>query len=71
LDPGQRWNDGESLWHNGFMNENQTIRPTKKQKELLSFIEAFITEHGYSPSLPRSHERPQLQLGRHRRAAHQ
>ena len=32
------------------MNENQTIRPTKKQKELLSFIEAFITEHGYSPS---------------------
>jgi repressor LexA len=37
------------------MNENQTVepkivRPTKKQKELLSFIEAFITEHGYSPS---------------------
>lgn len=36
------------------MNENQTapdaIRPTKKQKELLSFIEAFIGEHGYSPS---------------------
>jgi repressor LexA len=38
------------------MNEKQTssgaktIRPTKKQKELLGFIEAFITEHGYSPS---------------------
>jgi len=40
------------------MNENQTamdvsaptVRPTKKQKELLAFIEAFITEHGYSPS---------------------
>ncbi|HVX56412.1 MAG TPA: hypothetical protein VHA37_01660 [Candidatus Saccharimonadales bacterium] len=37
------------------MNEKQTsaqksIRPTKKQKELLSFIEAFINEHGYSPS---------------------
>lgn len=39
------------------MNENQTpnenekaIRPTKKQKELLGFIETFITEHGYSPS---------------------
>ncbi len=37
------------------MNEKQTspqdkIRPTKKQKELLSFIETFITEHGYSPS---------------------
>lgn len=36
------------------MNENQTseskVRPTKKQKELLSFIEAFISEHGYSPS---------------------
>lgn len=43
------------------MNENQTssisvtagsplMRPTKKQKELLSFIEQFIAEHGYSPS---------------------
>lgn len=26
------------------------IRPTKKQRELLGFIEAFIAEHGYSPS---------------------
>lgn len=26
------------------------VRPTKKQKELLSFIEVFIKEHGYSPS---------------------
>lgn len=26
------------------------IRPTKKQQELLEFIEAFIIEHGYSPS---------------------
>ena len=32
------------------MNENQTIRPTKKQRELLSYIENFINEHGYSPS---------------------
>jgi LexA DNA binding domain len=37
------------------MNEKQTstektVRPTKKQKELLGFIEAFINEHGYSPS---------------------
>lgn len=40
------------------MNENQTapapdtsaLRPTKKQKELLAYIEAFINEHGYSPS---------------------
>lgn len=39
------------------MNENQTqaeniapVRPTKKQKELLAFIEQFIAEHGYSPS---------------------
>lgn len=37
------------------MNENQTgekevIRPTKKQRELLTYIEAFIAEHGYSPS---------------------
>lgn len=28
----------------------QTLRPTKKQKELLSFIEQFISERGYSPS---------------------
>lgn len=27
-----------------------TILPTKKQKELLSFIEQFIGAHGYSPS---------------------
>jgi len=37
------------------MNEKQTpesqpVRPTKKQRELLSFIEQFINEHGYSPS---------------------
>lgn len=31
------------------MNE-QNIRPTKKQRELLVFIERFIGEHGYSPS---------------------
>ena len=30
------------------MNEN--LRPTKKQRELLSFIEEFIGAHGYSPS---------------------
>lgn len=28
----------------------QKIRPTKKQKELMTFIEEFIAEHGYSPS---------------------
>ncbi len=27
-----------------------TVRPTKKQRELLTFIERFISEHGYSPS---------------------
>jgi hypothetical protein len=37
------------------MNENQTpepktVRPTKKQRELLTYIESFIGEHGYSPS---------------------
>jgi SOS-response transcriptional repressor LexA len=37
------------------MNEKQTpepkvVRPTKKQRELLTFIENFISEHGYSPS---------------------
>lgn len=26
------------------------IRPTKKQREILKFIETFIGEHGYSPS---------------------
>jgi len=28
----------------------EKIRPTKKQRELLAFIESFISEHGYSPS---------------------
>jgi len=27
-----------------------TVRPTKKQRELLNYIERFIAEHGYSPS---------------------
>ena len=30
--------------------DSQNIRPTKKQKELLSFIEEFIAARGYSPS---------------------
>lgn len=41
------------MWHNVSMNETQTdgnVRPTKKQKEILNYIEAFIGEHGYSPS---------------------
>lgn len=29
---------------------NNAVRPTKKQKELLTFIEEFIAAHGYSPS---------------------
>ena len=29
---------------------SETVRPTKKQRELLTFIENFIGEHGYSPS---------------------
>lgn len=28
----------------------ESIRPTKKQRELLTYIETFIGEHGYSPS---------------------
>ena len=28
----------------------ETVRPTKKQREILDFIKAFIGEHGYSPS---------------------
>lgn len=31
------------------MNE-QHSRPSKKQRELLSYIQAFITSHGYGPS---------------------
>lgn len=26
------------------------VRPTKKQRELMTYIENFISEHGYSPS---------------------
>lgn len=29
---------------------SEPIQPTKKQKELLNFIEEFISSHGYSPS---------------------
>ncbi len=29
---------------------SESVRPTKKQRELLGFIEDFIAEHGYSPS---------------------
>lgn len=32
------------------MSGDTAIRPTKKQRELLTFIAAFIAEHGYSPS---------------------
>lgn len=32
------------------MSEPQAVRPTKKQRELLTFIQTFISEHGYSPS---------------------
>ncbi len=28
----------------------ESIRPTKKQREILTFIEQFIGQHGYSPS---------------------
>jgi len=31
-------------------NDTSVVRPTKKQRELLTFIQAFIAEHGYSPS---------------------
>ena len=36
--------------HEQKTNTDKNIRPTKKQRELLSFIEEFIAEHGYSPS---------------------
>ncbi len=28
----------------------ETVRPTKKQREILEYIRSFIAEHGYSPS---------------------
>ncbi len=31
-------------------DDSTAVRPTKKQRELLLFIEQFIGEHGYSPS---------------------
>lgn len=31
-------------------NKVGAVRPTKKQREILTFIEGFIAEHGYSPS---------------------
>ncbi len=34
----------------GPLEQTALIRPTKKQKELLEYIDAFIVEHGYSPS---------------------
>ncbi|MGH7250087.1 MAG: hypothetical protein ACREGC_03865 [Minisyncoccia bacterium] len=30
--------------------KNEKVRPTKKQRELLTYIEQFITQNGYSPS---------------------
>ena len=35
---------------NALLEEPQIKRPTKKQRELLTFIEAFVAEHGYGPS---------------------
>jgi SOS-response transcriptional repressor LexA len=32
------------------MSDIESVRPTKKQREMLTYIETFITEHGYSPS---------------------
>ncbi len=29
---------------------DKSIRPTKKQKQILDYIDCFIKEHGYSPS---------------------
>lgn len=35
----------------GFLRmTNDSVRPTKKQREMLVFIDSFIKEHGYSPS---------------------
>jgi SOS-response transcriptional repressor LexA len=34
----------------GLKPKTEAVRPTKKQKELLTFIEDFIAQYGYSPS---------------------
>lgn len=31
-------------------SSDKTVRPTKKQRDILTYIEKFIGEHGYSPS---------------------
>lgn len=31
-------------------HQASTVRPTKKQREILDYISTFIAEHGYSPS---------------------
>ena len=31
-------------------SEPKTIRPTKRQRELLTFIDEFVVQHGYGPS---------------------
>ncbi len=41
----------------------KTVRPTKKQKEMLGFIESFIDEHGYSPSYREIMDGPELHVG--------
>ncbi len=35
---------------NSYLPSTTTVLPTKKQRELLSFISSFIGAHGYSPS---------------------
>lgn len=32
------------------MDHEKQIRPTKKQRELLSYVQNFVTENGYGPS---------------------
>jgi len=43
-------NKNETTSAQATSSSSGTIRPTKKQKELLGFIENFIGVHGYSPS---------------------
>lgn len=43
--------DQSQVKYTSVNNSSQVkLRPTKKQKELLGFIEQFIARHGYSPS---------------------
>lgn len=46
---GKQTNEAKNI-SDASQSQVKAVRPTKKQKELLAYIEQFIAEHGYSPS---------------------